>query len=255
MTALLSLKGVSLRYGPRPALVGIGLQLEPGERVALVGPNGAGKSSLLKLLAGLRPDFAGEVVLSGDSLRSLSRLEVARRVSLVPQEPPAERGLTVGELVLTGLAPRVGAWSDGGAEGRARAFAALVETGLQGLAGRPLHALSGGELRRALIARALLRDPALLLMDEPLASLDLGAQGTVLGLARAAAARGVGVIVALHDLNLALREFPRLLLMVRGALVADGAPREVLTPERVEAAFGPATFGEAGPLFFPRVRG
>jgi iron complex transport system ATP-binding protein len=222
--------------------------------VALVGPNGAGKSTLLKLLAGLLAPVEGSVELDGKLLRDLPVELRAREIALVAQEPPVERGLTVGELVLTGLAPHHGSWSDGGTTGRARAREALAEAGVAELSGRTLSTLSGGELRRAMVARALVRQPRLLLMDEPLASLDLGAQGRVLGLARAMASRGSAVVLALHDLNLALQEFARVWLLVGGRLVGDGKPGDVLTLERVEAAFGRARQSNAGErLFFPRV--
>ena len=113
-----------------------------------------------------------------------------------------------------------------------------------------LATLSGGEVRRVLLARALLRDPQLLLLDEPLASLDLGAQGRVLALLRLAAARGAAVLVALHDINLARRFFPRALLLCEGALAGDGSPAEVLSVDRVQRSFGDAEL-DAG-FFFPK---
>jgi iron complex transport system ATP-binding protein len=130
----------------------------------------------------------------------------------------------------------------------------MEDTGLIPLAARALHSLSGGETRRALIARALLRVPRLLLMDEPLTSLDLGSQGQVLELIRSVADGGAGVLVVLHDLNLALREFQRVLVLDRGRLLADGPPEQVLTEERVMETFGPCepiADREGRRLFFP----
>jgi iron complex transport system ATP-binding protein len=126
----------------------------------------------------------------------------------------------------------------------------MAETGTSELTRRPLSTLSGGELRRVLIARALLRAPKLLLMDEPLASLDLDGQSRVLGLVALAASRGVAVVVALHDLNLALRHFPRALLLVKGELEADGPPSEVLSDARVADSFG--AFERDAGFVFPR---
>jgi len=253
---LASVERLSFAYGERAAVTEVSFELAAGEQVALVGPNGAGKSTLLKLLAGLVAPAAGRVLLDGRALAERTVVERARAVALVPQEPPAERGLTVTELVLTGLAPLQGAWSDGGEAGAARAREALARAGLTPLGGRPLHTLSGGELRRTLVARALMRAPRLLLMDEPLASLDLGAQGKVLALARETAASGAAVIVALHDLNVALHAFPRVLLLTGGRLLADGAPGGVLTLQRVEESFGSAREGLGEQRFFlPRVGG
>jgi iron complex transport system ATP-binding protein len=250
MTSLAVGRGLSFSYGSKPVLQDVNVSIGSGELVALIGPNGAGKSTLLRLLAGLLTPASGRVELGGKAVLELQVEDRARLIALVPQEPPLERGLTVGELALTGLVPQFGSWSTGGEAGLARAREALREAGVAELADRSLATLSGGELRRAMVARALVRQPELLLMDEPLASLDLGAQGRVLGLARAMAARGSAVVLALHDLNLALQEFSRVWLLVGGRLEGDGPPSRVLTLERVESAFGPSA-GEA--LFFPRV--
>jgi iron complex transport system ATP-binding protein len=252
MTALLSLRRVSYRYpgSDHEALRDVTLALQPGERVALLGPNGAGKSTLLRLLCGLRPGFGGEAELCGASIEKTPVPVLSRQVSLVPQEAPPERDLLASELVLTGLAPLIGSWSAGGEVERTRVREAMAETGTSELTRRPLSTLSGGQLRRVLIARALLRAPKLLLMDEPLASLDLDGQSRVLGLVALAASRGVTVVVALHDLNLALRHFPRALLLVKGELEADGDPADVLSDARVADSFG-AFEREAG-FVFPR---
>jgi ABC-type cobalamin/Fe3+-siderophores transport system ATPase subunit len=244
----LALERVTAGYGLRDVLRGLSFTLEAGAQVALLGPNGAGKSTLLKVCAGLHPVSEGQVVLDEQTLARADL--VAARVAFIAQEPPMAADLTAGELVLTGLAPAFGAWSDGGASGRAKAEAALSATGTLEFAGRPLGTLSGGEVRRVLFARALVREPRLLLLDEPLASLDLGAQGRVLDLIALAASRGAAVLVAMHDLNLVRRTFARTLLLVNGELVADGPPAEALSPERVQAAFGPTEL-EAG-FFFPR---
>jgi iron complex transport system ATP-binding protein len=252
MSALLELRSVGYRYAGsrRAALAGVSFSLRAGECVALLGPNGAGKSTLLRLLSGLRAGFDGEVELAGRSLVEVSASELSRQVALVPQEAPPERDLLASELVLTGLVPLVGAWSTGGPQAQARVREAMAETGTADLTQRPLATLSGGELRRVLIARALLRGPKLLMMDEPLASLDLDGQGRVLALTQLAASRGAAVLVALHDLNLAMRHFPRALLLVGGELRADGPPGDVLSDTRVAESFG--SFERQGGFLFPR---
>jgi iron complex transport system ATP-binding protein len=252
---MLRLHEVGYRYDASrsSALSGVSFSLRAGERVALLGPNGAGKSTLLRLLCGLRRGFWGEVELEGEPLVGIPAAKLSRQVSLVPQEVPPERDLLASELVLTGLVPLIGAWSAGSEGERGRVRQAMAETGTSELAARPLSTLSGGELRRVLIARALLRAPKLLLMDEPLASLDLDGQGRVLELARLAASRGAAVLVALHDLNLALRHFTRALLLVGGELRADGLPSEVLSDARIESAFGP--FERHAGFLFPRSPG
>jgi iron complex transport system ATP-binding protein len=247
MSARLLVSGGSASYGKQPVLRGLSFELAAGEQVALLGPNGAGKSTLLRLCAGLLAPTAGRLMLDGEPLGTAEA--VADRVVLIPQDVPAVADLTAGELVLTGLAPAFGPWADGGAAGRERARAALQSTGTLPLAARLLGTLSGGELRRVLLARALVREPRLLLLDEPLASLDLGAQGRVLDLLDLAASRGAAVLVAIHDLNLARRAFGRALLLVDGQLVGDGRPAEVLSLAHVQAAFGEAETD--GGFFFP----
>ncbi len=224
----LRLENVGYRYGAREVLRALSYPLAAGEQVALLGPNGAGKSTLLRLCAGLRPGHSGSVQLQGRSLADAA--EVAARVAFVAQEAPPLGDLRAGELVLTGLAPLAGSWATGGESGSARARAAMQTTGTLELALRPLATLSGGELRRVL--------------------LDLGAQGRVLELLALAAARGAAVLCALHDVNLARRFFPRALLLSGGALVADGPSAEVLSFDRIEAAFGAAD--REGQFFFPR---
>jgi iron complex transport system ATP-binding protein len=253
VTPLLELRGVGYRYGgsARAALSGVSFTLRPGECVALLGPNGAGKSTLLRLLCGLRPGFQGEVEIAGQPLAGIAAADLARQVSLVPQEAPSERDLLASELVLTGLVPLIGAWSAGGERERTRVRQAMAETGTSDLAQRPIASLSGGELRRVLIARALLRSPKILVMDEPLASLDLEGQGRVLALAGLAARGGAAVLVALHDLNLALRHFPRALLLTGGELRADGSPSQVLSDSRIAESFGP--FERQGGFLFPKI--
>jgi len=251
---LLDCRTVSFAYGERVALERVSFEIRAGERLALLGPNGAGKSTLLRLLCGLRPGFTGDALLEGRALETFSAKDLAAKVALVPQEAPAERALRVDELVLTGLAPLSGGWSEGGATGARKARQAMASTGLIPLAARALHSLSGGELRRALIARAVLREPRLFLMDEPLASLDLDSQGRVLELIRSLAERNAGVLVVLHDLNLALREFPRVVVLRDGDLVADGPPGEVLTEGRVSDTCVPCELvtGQDGQrLYFP----
>jgi len=246
--SLLQLENVGYSYGARAVLRSVSFGVEAGEQLALLGPNGAGKSTLLRLCAGLRPGYSGQVRLEGRALPSAA--EVADRVVFVSQDQPPLGDLRAGELVLTGLAPLRGGWGSGGVSDRNRARAAMETTGTLELAGRSLATLSGGELRRVLLARALLREPRLLLLDEPLASLDLGAQGRVLELLQLAASRGAAVLVALHDINLAKRFFGRALLLSDGALVDNGPPEEVLSVERVQAAFGAADVD--GAFFFPR---
>lgn len=252
---LLELRSVGCRYGARPALRGADLVAEAGTLTAILGPNGAGKSTLLKAAAGL-VDYEGQVLLDGRDLAGLPRREVARQVALVAQDPPADVPFTVLELVLMGRAPRLGRLALEGDRDREIALAALADAGVSDLAGRPIDQLSGGERRRAFLARALAQEPRLLLLDEPTAFLDLGHQAAVLEHASALVRRGLCVVAVLHDPNLAAAWADRAVLMKDGAVVASGPAREILRAPTLEALYGARLLeasgpGGEGPFFAP----
>jgi iron complex transport system ATP-binding protein len=246
---------LSCRYGARLAVRGVSLCAEAGTLTSLLGPNGAGKSTLLRALAGLAP-AQGEVYLEGVPLSSLGRRAVAQRVALVAQDPPADVPFSVRELALMGRWPHLGRLALEGEEDMRLSDQAMREADVLQLAGRPIDTLSGGERRRAFLARALAQRPRLLLLDEPTAFLDLGHQAHVLDRVRALADAGLCVVMVLHDPNLAAGWSDRALLMREGALVAEGAAREVLAVDRLEALYG-ARLVEArgpkgeGPFFAP----
>lgn len=233
----------------RTVLRGVSFSVGPGELVALSGPNGAGKSTLLRLLLGLHHLRAGRVLLGGTPLAELSRREIARRAALLPQDSPLELPLTVREVVTLGRMPHLGRFQPEGPADERAVARALDATDTAHLAERPITELSGGERHRVQLARALAQEAPLLLLDEPVAGLDLGHQLEVLDLLRAivdrrdggggpGAGARAGVIVALHDLSLAARRCDRMLLLAGGALQADAAPVDVLTPEVLARFFG-----------------
>ncbi len=215
-----------------PILSGVDLLVPDGSRTALVGPNGAGKSTLIRALAGLDPLMGGEVYLHERPFAALSRRELARAMAVVPQHstPPAD--LTVRELVSLGRLPHRSPWSrDRGDE---HALRALERVGLDDFADRPVDQISGGELRRVLLARALAQDTSLLILDEPTNHLDLRHQHELLQLV---GTLGVTVVAAMHDLDLAARYFDQIAIVHRGG-VTCGPPSELLTSELVADVFG-----------------
>ena len=228
-------------------------EADAGSLTAILGPNGAGKSTLLRALAGLLP-FQGEVLLSGVALASLQRRQVARSIAVVAQDPPADAPFTVLELVLMGRAPHLGRFALESERDLAVAEQAMRDADVLELADRPIDALSGGERRRAFLARALAQEPRALLLDEPTAFLDLGHQAKVLTHAAALARRGLCVLAVLHDPNLAVTFADRAALLKDGRLVACGEAREVLKGDALEALYGAkllATSGKngEGPFF------
>jgi len=222
MTSL-SASGLMLARGGRQILSGLSLAARGGEFVAVIGPNGAGKSTLLATLAGLVLPDVGVVQLDGINLVGLAPRELARRRAYVPQNARCEWPLAVERMVALGLAPF-------GRDDPARVAAVLADCDLATLREQPVTTLSGGELARAMLARALVADPQVLIVDEPLAGLDpRHAWDAARRLHQLAVEQGRLVIAAMHDLNIALRKATRIWALRGGRLLADGAPQAALT--------------------------
>jgi cobalamin transport system ATP-binding protein len=226
-----------VRFGPVAAVRGLTLRAESGGWTALIGPNGAGKTSALRALAGLVP-YDGEILVDGRDARRLGRRALARLVAFVPQKPETPAALTVAEYVLLGRTPHISYLGGEGRSDRAAATRALRRLELETFAQRPLGSLSGGELQRAVLARALAQEAPLLLLDEPTTALDLGRQQLVLELVDALRADGLTVVTTMHDLTLAGQFAERLVLLNEGSVVAEGAAAEVLSAPNVAAHYG-----------------
>ncbi|MBN8616160.1 MAG: ABC transporter ATP-binding protein [Deltaproteobacteria bacterium] len=233
---LLEARAIRVMRRERVVLDDVSLSLTAHARVAIVGANGSGKSTLLRALLGLDAIAAGEVRLGGTNVRSLSRVEVARRATLVLQDTHVEVPITVRDLVELGRFPHRG--TDQARHDRSRVEDAMKRADVSALAERDVRTLSGGELQRAHLARALVQDTRVLLLDEPTSSLDLGHQLSLLAVLRALADDGRAVCVVLHDLALAARWAERIVVLAAGKVVADGSPREVLTSHTLSLAFG-----------------
>jgi iron complex transport system ATP-binding protein len=244
---IVAVREASFAYGAGLALDRVSFAARSGEFVGLLGPNGAGKSTLVRLVAGLAQPAAGEVRLAGLDPWRAPRREVARACALVPQEPRVAWPFTVREAVMMGRAPRQGLLAVATRFDRGAVQGALEACDLVHLAERRLDALSGGERRRVFFARALAQEPRVLLLDEPTAFLDLGHQVAVMSMARVAARGGLCVVAVLHDLNLAAAACDRVVVLSRGRVVAEGAPADVLTAERVREVWEvPVWRGENG---------
>ena len=219
---------LGVTYGAQRALADVELEVARGAWTALVGPNGSGKSSLLKALAGL-VRFSGRLALGGRDARGLGRRELARQVALVPQEPAIPERMTVRDYVLLGRTPHLGMLGGGSAADREACEQALARLDLTADAERAVAQLSGGEHRRAVLARALAQEAPLLLLDEATGALDLRRQHDVLeAVDELRRERGLTVVSAIHDLTLASQYADRILLLERGRAVAHGTPEEVL---------------------------
>ena len=265
---LLAAQGVSFSYasafgrtgrppGGRPPKGGhyvlddVSLSVPRGAIVGLLGPNGSGKTTLLRVLAGTLRAERGAVTLNGRPLAAMSRLELARRIAVVPQETHATFDFTALEIVLMGRYPHLGPFQLEGADDLRIAREAMRATGTEAFEARPFATLSGGEKQRVVIAGALAQASDILLLDEPTASLDLGYQFDIVDLLqRLNADRGTTLVVSTHDLNLAAALCGELVMIRNGAVVARGATADVLTGANVRAIYGV----EAEIAMHPRAR-
>lgn len=228
--ALLDASAVRVSIRGKQILHGADISVGSGEVVALLGPNGAGKSTFARALAGLQPFSAGDVRWDGKPVGKLKAKQLARLRAFVPQRAPVPAGVTVREAVAIGRAPHLGMLDRPTRHDHAIVERALERVGVAGFADRMLPTLSGGELQRVRVAIALAQDSPCIVLDEPTASLDLGAAAVIGQMLRRMAADGLAVLVVLHDLALAAAVADRVVVMHQGRTVARGAPLEVLTP-------------------------
>lgn len=236
---MLEVRAVSFRYpGGLLALDGVGLELNEGELVCVLGPNGSGKSTLLKVVGGLCEPAIGEVLLDGESVSSTGSRERARRIASVPQRIDTLPDLDVKSFVLGGRYPYLGFLGRAHPDDREAVETALAEADVGDLGGRLVTELSGGQMQRVLVARALAQRAPLLLFDEPTASLDPEHQVRLFQLIGELVGRGKSALVATHELNLSSRYADRILLMDGGRQVALGPPGEVLCKQVLEPVFG-----------------
>jgi iron complex transport system ATP-binding protein len=234
---LLSLEHVDYRAGERLILKDISLHVSSGELVAIVGRNGAGKSTLLHVIAGLLPVSRGEVRLDGQPLRRFTRKAIARQMALLPQQARIDFGFQVHDIVRMGRHPHRGRFRSASPRDEAMVYQAMAVTDTEFLAQRLITEISGGERQLILLAQALAQAPQFLLLDEPTANLDIAHQYQVLQLLQRLARDGMGVVAVIHDLSLAVRCFPRLILLEEGAVVGDGVPIEVLSVDTIKRVF------------------
>jgi iron complex transport system ATP-binding protein len=238
---MLKARNVSFSYRSqaRRVLDDVSLEIERGAVVGLLGPNGSGKTTLLKILAGVLTPDAGEVFLGDDPVRTLSRRHMARRVAIVPQETQSAFDFTVLDIVLMGRYPHLAAFELEGDADLAIAREALGATGTLLFEDRRFGTLSGGEKQRVVIAAALAQATDALLLDEPTASLDIGAQLEIVGLLRRLnRERGATVLVSTHDLNLAATLCDQMVLLKDGRVAVQDATARALTPDHVRSLYG-----------------
>lgn len=224
------------RSGP-PALDGVSMEVPEGGLYAVLGPNGSGKSTLMRALLGVVAPAGGTALVGDREARAWDRKALARAVGAVPQAETFAFPLEARELVAMGRYPHLGALRAETPADRKAVDDAMVQCDVADLARRPVQTLSGGELQRVRIARALAQAPRALVLDEPTASLDVRHEMTILGLLRELADRGITVLFITHHLNLAGRYAQRMLLLSNGSVAAEGSPGGVLRSDVLEDVY------------------
>ncbi len=233
-TPIIEVHGLAAGYDGRPVLRDVDLRVEAGEFVGIVGPSGSGKTTLLRVLMGMTPLYAGTVQVDGCAVHAGAR----PAVGYVPQVETIDWNfpVTVEEVVLMGRATVSGPWPWPRAQDRKDAADLLGRLGIAAFRRQHIRNLSGGQQQRVFLARALIRNPRLLILDEPTNGVDIKTRDDVLHLLTDLNAEGVTVLLSTHEINAVATHLPRV-VCVRGGIIADGPPSEVFTTETLRRTF------------------
>jgi iron complex transport system ATP-binding protein len=234
----IKIHGVEFSYGAHNVLFGVNLEVAPGSFFGIIGPNAAGKSTLLKTIDATLKPTKGVVYFKGEDLTRLSRRDLARQMAVVPQETEVNFPFSVMEVVMMGRHPHLGRFEQESEHDYEIVRSAMEKANCWHLKDRSILELSGGERQRVILARALAQEPSIILLDEPVAHLDLSAQLEVLTLLQEMNRKhGITVIAILHDLNLAAQFCEQLIMLHQGKIFAAGLPEKVLTAENIKAVY------------------
>lgn len=238
MESALQARGVSVAYRRgETVLSDVSASVPAGEFTAVIGPNGCGKSTLLRAFTRLLTPSSGQVLVNGEDISRIRPVELARRMSLLPQDSPIPDGIRVAELVRRGRYPHQTLFAQWSARDEEAVTAAMRATHVDELADRLVDTLSGGQRQRVWIALALAQDAPCLLLDEPTTFLDIAHQVETLRLLDDLRAQGRTIVAVLHELGNAARFATHLIVMKDGRVVATGRPADLLTEELIEEVF------------------
>lgn len=241
MVPKFSLQGVSVTVPGRTILQPLHLDLVAGKTIGLIGHNGSGKSTLVRLLARQVRPSTGQILFDGRRLDDLSNREFAKRLAYLPQQTPVSAGTSVRDLVKFGRYPWHGPLGAFGRLDEEKVREALELTRTEKLADRAVETLSGGEQQRAWIAALVAQDTRCLLLDEPISALDIAHQIAVLDLVQTLCkARGLSIVIVLHDINMASRYCDEIIALRDGSLIARGSPDDIMTPDHLKGIYGVA---------------
>jgi iron complex transport system ATP-binding protein len=232
----LAVKDLSFSYREKPVFSGISFEAEKGEVLGLVGPNGSGKTTLIKCIDGiLKPE--GEISILGSPIASMDRVDIARKIAYVPQSLPNGLSSRVFETILMGRKPHLN-WNIS-PEDSEKVYSGMKLLGVEDYAFRKVKELSGGERQRVMIARAIVQETPVMLMDEPTSNLDIRHQMEVMDtVSRLADEKGLTVIVSVHDLNLAARYCDKIVMLSGGSMKCFGTPADLLKDDIIRDVYG-----------------
>lgn len=231
-------KNLSFSYGERPVLHDISFTVENGEFLSILGPNGVGKSTLFRCVLGLLSGYTGQVLVDGIDSRTFSVRETAKHIAYIPQSSHPIFNYSVFDIVLMGRTSGLSTFRTPGKKDSDKCYWALEKVGISHLAQRCFHRLSGGEQQLVLIARALVQNAPILMLDEPTANLDFGNQLLVLEQARNLVREGYTVIQTTHHPEQSFMFSDRILAIQKGRVLTEGTPEEVLTESTMHALYG-----------------
>lgn len=236
---MIEIANATLGYGRTPVSTDLNFTVPENSFTMIVGPNGCGKSTVLRALSRLLSPHTGAVILEGEDIRRIKTKQLARRLGLLTQHPASPDGIRVAELVARGRHPHLRVLQQWTAADEKAVADAMRITGVTELAAHPVDQLSGGQRQRVWIALVLAQQTPLLLLDEPTTFLDLAHQLSILELCRKLVAeQGRTIVAVVHDLSQACRFATHMIAMRDGAVVASGAPAEIVTPSLVRGVFG-----------------
>ena len=234
----IEVKNLRFCYGARPVIGDVSFTAEKGELLAVLGPNGVGKSTLFRCLLGFLKPVSGEILVDGKELGAYSRRELAKKLAYIPQSHTPAFDHTVLDSVLMGMTAQLGVFEQPGQAQREKALQMLRALGMEKLADRGCMKISGGERQLMLLARALVQDASMLIMDEPTANLDYGNSCRVMERVKKLGQNGYTIIFSTHDPNQAFSYATKVLALKDGGVMAVGAPEAVLTEDVLSRLYG-----------------
>lgn len=234
----IEVKNLRFRYGARPVIGDVSFTAEKGELLAVLGPNGVGKSTLFRCLLGFLKPVGGEILVDGKELGAYSRRELAKKIAYIPQSHSPAFDHTVLDSVLMGMTAQLGVFEQPGQAQREKAMQMLRALGMEKLFDRGCMKISGGERQLMLLARALVQDASMLIMDEPTANLDYGNSCRVMERVKRLGQNGYTIIFSTHDPNQAFSYATKVLALKDGGVMAVGAPEAVLTEDVLSRLYG-----------------